>query len=36
MKPRVSHSSNSKSILFHLHVLDEKSEISIDLSEYPC
>ena len=35
MKPRTS-SSNRKSILYHLHVLDEQSESSVDLSEYPC
>ena len=28
--------SNRKSILYHLQVLDEESEISVDLSEYPC
>jgi hypothetical protein len=27
---------NRKSILFHLQILDETSEISTDLSEYPC
>ena len=36
MKPRVPHSSNRKSILYHLHVIDEQSEIAEDLSEYPC
>gem|GEM_PF-6300197 len=29
-------SSNQKSILFHLNILDEWSEINKDLSEYPC
>lgn len=29
-------SSNSKSILYHLHVLDERYEVPADLSEYPC
>ena len=29
-------SNNAKSILFHLKILDEVSEINIDLSEYPC
>ena len=33
---RISAYSNGKSILYHLHILDENSEISIDLSEYPC
>jgi hypothetical protein len=28
--------SNTKSILFHLEILDEGSEINKDLSEYPC
>ncbi len=36
MEPRVSHSSNRNAILYHLQILDEESEISIDLSEYPC
>ena len=27
---------NQKSILFHLNILDEGSEIDKDLSEYPC
>jgi len=33
---RVPNSSNSKSILYHLQVLDETSESEVDLSEYPC
>ncbi len=36
MKPRVSRLSYRKSILYHLHILDERSEITEDLSEYPC
>ncbi len=36
MEPRASHSSNSNAILYHLQILDENSEISIELSEYPC
>jgi len=28
--------SKRKSILYHLGILDEESEISVDLSEYPC
>ena len=28
--------SNRKSILYHLGILDENSEISTDHSEYPC
>ena len=27
---------NRKSILYHLSILDEESEKSVDLSEYPC
>ena len=30
------HSSDRKSILYHLQILDETSESSVDLSEYPC
>jgi hypothetical protein len=29
-------SGNQNSILFHLDILDEESEINKDLSEYPC
>ena len=29
-------SSNNKSILYHLHILDEKYDVYTDLSEYPC
>ena len=29
-------SVNRKSILYHLQILDETSEVSVDLSEYPC
>jgi len=36
MKPGVSSLSHRKSILYHLHILDESSETSVDLSEYPC
>jgi hypothetical protein len=36
MKQTVDTYCNGKSILFHLRVLDENSEISVDLSEYPC
>jgi hypothetical protein len=35
MKRQVD-SSQNKSILFHLQILDEISEVSVDLSEYPC
>jgi len=28
--------SKRKSILYHLGILDEESEISVNLSEYPC
>ena len=28
--------SNGKSILYHLHVLDEQYDVPADLSEYPC
>jgi hypothetical protein len=28
--------SQNKSILYHLQILDELSEVSVDLSEYPC
>lgn len=36
MIPHVSKSNGNKSILFHLKILDEESEISKDLSDYPC
>ena len=36
MKSEMSNSSNSKSILYHLHILDENYDASNDLSEYPC
>jgi len=36
MRLRTTNSSNGKSILYHLQVLDETSEINVDLSEYPC
>ena len=36
MKSEIYSSFDGKSILYHLHILDEKSEVSIDLSEYPC
>ncbi len=29
-------SSNNKSILYHLHILDEQYDVLADLSEYPC
>ena len=29
-------SSNNKSILYHLHILDEQYDVLTDLSEYPC
>ncbi len=29
-------SSNNKSILYHLHILDEQHDVPADLSEYPC
>lgn len=32
----MSDNLKGKSILYHLHVLDETCETSIDLSEYPC
>ena len=28
--------SQSKSILYHLHILDEQYDVKTDLSEYPC
>jgi hypothetical protein len=28
--------SNNKSILYHLHILDEQYDVPADLSEYPC
>jgi hypothetical protein len=28
--------SNGKSILYHLHVLDEQYDVPADISEYPC
>ena len=34
-KQNMTH-SNRKSILYHLGILDEESEISVDISEYPC
>jgi hypothetical protein len=36
MIQKITKSDNRKSILFHLKILDESSEISKDLSEYPC
>ncbi len=29
-------SPNNKSILYHLHILDEQYDLHADLSEYPC
>ena len=29
-------SFNNKSILYHLHILDEQYDMHADLSEYPC
>ena len=28
--------SQNKSILYHLHILDEQYDFKADLSEYPC
>jgi len=36
MTLRMSDLSNGKAILYHLHILDDSSDISEDLSEYPC
>ncbi len=35
MKTSIDH-SNNKSILYHLHILDEQYDVHVDLSEYPC
>lgn len=36
MKSHVSCSENNKSILYHLHILDEFCDDFDDLLEYPC
>ncbi len=36
MALRMSNDSHGKAILYHLHILDDSSEIPEDLSEYPC
>ena len=35
MKTRMG-ASDGKSILYHLHILDEQYDMPTDLSEYPC
>ena len=36
MNTSVASSSGNKSILYHLHILDEQYDVHADLSEYPC